>query len=188
MPASAELCPRRAERQLRKSDEQEGAAGRTQADEEGTSRRSISGLLSAGHTVTDGLCPAENEFILHHGYNAVATEGTAAQRRQVTCQDPERDPGLGDSEASSFLLNSKGLSHFINVSFSLRSAMDQEFSHVLLAPGAYRAAAPGGCVAGDRPLRSWLPEVSGDSCRPPSEFQEWHHVPGVSLRSSKERA
>lgn len=126
--------------------------------------------------------------ILHNGYNAVATEGTAAQRRQVTCQDPERDPGPGDSEASSFLLNSKGLSHFINVSFSLRSATDQEFSHVLLAPGAYRAAAPGGCIVGDRPPRSWLPEVSGDSCRSPSEFQEWHHVPGVSLRSSKERA
>lgn len=144
--------------------------------------------FSAGHTVTNGLCPAENEFILHNGYNAVATEGTAAQRRQVTCQDPERDPEPGDSEASSFLLNSKGLSHFINVSFSLRSATDQEFSHVLLAPGAYRAAAPGGCVTGDRPPRSWLPEVSGDSCRPPSEFQEWHHVPGVSLRSSKERA
>lgn len=188
MPASAELCPRRAECQLRKSDEQEGAAGRTQADEEGTSRRSISGLLSAGHTVTDGLCPAENEFILHNGYNAVATEGTAAQRRQVTCQDPERDPGPGDSEASSFLLKSQGPSHFINVSFSLRSATDQEFSHVLLAPGAYRAADPGGCVAGDWPPRSWLPEVSGDSCRSPSEFQEWHHVPGVSLRSSKERA
>lgn len=111
-----------------------------------------------GHTVTDGLCPAENGFILHNGYNAVATEGTAAQRHQVTCQDPERDPGPGDSEASSFLLNSQGPSHFINMSFSLRSATDQEFSHVLLAPGAYRAAAPGGCIVGDRPPRSWLPK------------------------------